>query len=114
MKTFLIWQTPSWSGSIKYCFSISFGFDNDLDIIIYEITLDFNEETIDRFNIATTDDCFLVFVGGKYIDMIDQVASKVEIIGKKIMSKARVLFLETNDKKMRSMKEAYPPLVMTS
>ena len=114
LKTFLKWQIPSWSGSIKHCFSISFGFDNDLDIIIYEITLDFNEETIDRFNIATTDDCFLVFVGGKYIDMIDQVASKVEIIGKKIMSKARVLFLETNDKKMRSMKEAYPPLVMTS
>ena len=84
LKTFLKWQTPSWSGSIKHCFSISFDFDNDLDILMYNMTLDFNEETIDRFNIATTDDCFLVFVGGKYVDMIDQVASKVEIIGKKI------------------------------
>ena len=61
LKTFLIWQTPSWSGSIKYCFSISFGFDNDLDILMYEMTLDFNEEKIDRFNIVSTDDCFLVF-----------------------------------------------------
>ena len=75
------------------------------------MTLDFNEETIDRFNIATTDDCFLVFVGGKYVDMIDQVARKVEIIGKKILSKAKVFFLDTNDKKMRPMKETYPPLV---
>ena len=75
------------------------------------MTLDFNEETIDRFNIATTDDCFLVFVGGKYVDMIDQVASKVEIIGMKILSKAKVFFLDTNDKKMRSMREIYPPLV---
>ena len=73
------WETPSWSGSMKHCFSISFGFVNDLDIHIYEITLDFNEETIDRFIIASTNDCFLVFVGGKYVDMIDQVASKVEI-----------------------------------
>ena len=111
LERFLIWQTPSWSGSIQHCFSVSFGFDNDLDILLYNMTLDFNEETIDRFNIATTDDCFLVFVGGKYVDMIDQVASKVEIIGLKIMSKARVLFLDTNDKKMRSMKETYPPLV---
>ena len=111
LKTFLKWQTPSWSGSIKHCFSISFDFDNDLDILMYNMTLDFDEETIDRFNIATTDDCFLVFVGGKYVDMIDQVASKVEIIGKKIQSKAKVFFLDTNDKKMRSMKETYPPLV---
>ena len=113
LKRFLKWQTPSWSGSIKHCFSVSFGFDNDLDIIIYEITLDFNEETIDRFNIATSDVCFLVFVGGKYVDMMDQVARKVEIIGKKILSKAKVFFLDTNDKKMRSMKERYPPLVIT-
>ena len=80
---------------------------------MYEMTLDFNEETIDRFNIATTDDCFLVFVGGKYVDMIDQVASKVEIIGKKILSKAQFLFLDTNDKKKRYMNKTYPPLVMT-
>ena len=111
LETFLRWGTPSWSGSIKHCFSISFDFDNDLDILMYNMTLDFNEETIDRFNIATTDDCFLVFVGGKYVDMIDQVDSKVEIIEKKILTKARVLFLDTNDKKMRNMKKTYPPLV---
>ena len=78
---------------------------------MYEMTLDFNVESIDRFSINAADDCFLVFVGGKYVDMIDQVASKVDIIGKKILSKAKVFFLDTNDKKMRSMKETYPPLV---
>ena len=105
------WQTPSWSGLINHCFSISFDFDNDLDILMYNMTLDFNEEILDRFNIATTADCFLVFVGGKYVDMIDQVASKVETIGKKILSKAKVFFLDKNDKKMRSTKETCPPLV---
>ena len=112
METFLRWETPSWSGSIQHCFSVSFGFDNDLDILMYNMTLDFNEETIDRFNIASTDDCFLVFVGGKYVDLIDHVASQVQIITKKIQSKARILFLDTNDKKMKSVKETYPPLVM--
>ena len=111
METFLRWKTPSWSGSIQHCFSVSFDFENDLDILMYNMTLDFNEETIDRFNIATTDDCFLVFVGGKYVDMIDQVVSKVEIIGKKIFCKPRILFLDTDDKKLRNMKETYPPLV---
>ena len=114
METFLRWKTPSWSGSIQHCFSVSFGYDNDLDILMYEMTLDFNVESIDRFNINAADDCFLVFVGGKFVEMLDQVASKVNIIGKKILSKPRVLFLDTNDKKMRSMKETYPPLVMIS
>ena len=79
---------------------------------MYDMNLDFNEETIDRFNIASIDDCFLVFVGGKYVDMIDQVASKVEIIGKKILSKVKIFFLDTIDKKMRSLKETYSPLVL--
>ena len=111
METFLKWQAPSWSGSIQHCFSVGFGYDNDLDILMYEMTLDFNVETIDRFNITSADDCFLVFVGGKYVDMIDQVVSKVEIIGKKILSKPKVLFLDTNIKKIRSMEVTYPPLV---
>ena len=112
LETFLRWETPSWSGSIQHCFSVSFDFENDLDILMYEMNLDFNVKSINRFSINSTDDCFLVFVGGKYVDMIDQVASKVEIIGKKIQSKAKVFFLDTNDKKMKYMKETYPPLVM--
>ena len=78
---------------------------------MYEMTLDFNVESINRFSINAADGCFLVFVGGKYVDMIDQVVSKVEIIGKKILSKPKVLFLDTNIKKIRSMEVTYPPLV---
>ena len=110
-KTFLKWQTPSWSGSIKHCFSISFDFHNDLDILMYNMTLDFNEETIDRFNIATTDDCFLVFVGGNYIDMLDQVAEKVESIGKKLQSMAKAIFINSQKGERRNFKETWPPLV---
>ena len=79
---------------------------------MHEMTLGFNVESIDQLTITSTDDCFLVFVGGKYVDMLDQVVRKVEIIGKKILSKPKVLFLDTNDKKIRSMKEVNPPLVM--
>ena len=100
------------AGSIKHCFSVSFGYKNDLDILMYEMTLDFNVESIDTFSINSPDGCFLAFVGGKYVDMIDQVASKVEIIGKKILSKVKIFFLDTIDKKMRSMKETYSPLVL--
>ena len=111
METVWKWQSPSWSGSSKHCFSVSFGFKNDLDILMYEMTFDFNVESIDRLSINSPDGCFLVFVGDKYVDMIDQVVSKIEIIEKKILTKARVLFLDTNDKKMRNMKKTYPPLV---
>ena len=79
---------------------------------MYEMTFDFNVESIDRLSINSPDGCFLVFVGDKYVDMIDQVASKVEIIGKKILSKVKIFFLDTIDKKMRSLKETYSPLVL--
>ena len=93
------------------CFSVSFGFDNNLDILMYEMNLDFNEETLDSHLIDATDDCFLVFVGDKYVDMIDQVVSKVESFRMKIMTRAKVLIMDTNDQRLRDMKETYPPLV---
>ena len=96
------------SGSIQHCFSVSFGYDDDLDILMYEMNLDFNVKSINRFSINSTDDCFLVFVGGKYVDMIDQVVSKVESFRMKIMTRAKVLIMDTNDMRMMDMKETYP------
>ena len=78
---------------------------------MYNMTLDFNEETIDRFNIATTDDCFLVFVGGNYIDMLDQVAEKVGSIGKKLQTKARAIIIDRKESRIRNISETWPPLV---
>ena len=114
LENFVKWQTPSIDGSIERCFSISFGFKNDLDILMYEMTLDFDEKSIDRFSIDSTDDCFLVFVGGKYVDMIDQVVTKVEKIRIKVMTKAKVIIMDTNDQRLRKMNEYYPPLVYSN
>ena len=94
--------------NVEQCFAVNFGSTTPLDIPTLSVDI---KKDFQMPNDISTNHCFLVFVGGKYVDMIDQVASKVEIIGKKILSKAKVFFLDTNDKKMRSMKETYPPLV---
>ena len=73
--------------------------------------LDADTESWNRENIGSTDDCFLVFVGGNYIDMLDQVAEKVESIGKKLQTMARAIIINPQDVQKRNINETWPPLV---
>ena len=78
-----------------------------------EMYLDADTESWNRENIGSTDDCFLVFVGGNYIDMLDQVAEKVESIGKKLQSMAKAIFINSQEGERRNIRETWPPLVNT-
>ena len=78
-----------------------------------EMYLDADTESWNRENIGSTDDCFLVFVGRNYIDMLDQVAEKVESIGKKLQSMAKAIFINSQEGERRNIRETWPPLVNT-
>ena len=76
-----------------------------------DINLDVDVESWIKETVGSTNDCFLVFVGGIYIDMLDQVAEKVASIGKKLQTMARAIFINSQDRKRRNIKETWPPLV---
>ena len=76
-----------------------------------DFTLDVDVESLNKETIGSTNDCLLVFVGGKYMDMLDQVVEKVESIGKKLQSKARAIFISSQKGERRNIKETWPPLV---
>ena len=78
---------------------------------MFDLNLDADVESWNRETIVSTDDCFLVFVGGNYIDKLDQVVEKVESIGKKLQSKAKAIFINSLNRERINIKETWPPLV---
>ena len=111
VNKFLIWETKILSVSIDSCISVSFGFPNDLGVSMFEVNLDDDEESWNRETIGSTDDCFLVFVGGNFIDMLDQVVEKVERIGKKLRSMAKAIIINSQQGQTRNIRDTWPPLV---
>ena len=76
-----------------------------------DFNLDVDVESWNKETIGSTNDCFLVFVGGKYIDKLDQVVEKVESIGKNLQTMARAIFIHSQKGERRNIKETWPPLV---
>ena len=108
---FLLWQSQILSIDVDRCLCVSFGFINDLGTSMIELNLDVTVESWNKDTIGSIDDCFLVFVGGSYIDKLDQVAEKLESIGKKLQSMARAIFINSQKGERRNIKETWPPLV---
>ena len=97
--------------SAERCFCVNFGFPDDLGFFMIDFNLDVDVESLNKETIGSINDCFLVFVGGKYIDMVDQVVEKVETIGKKLQSKARAIFINSQKRERRNIRETWPPMV---
>ena len=108
---FLLWETKILSISIDRCISVSFGLPIDYGFFMFDLNLDDDVESWNKETIGSTNDCFLVFVGGKYIDKLDQVVEKVETIGKKLQSKARAIFINSQKRERRNIRETWPPMV---
>ena len=63
---------------------------------MYSVELDsnFSSERMDKIQESEADDnCFLIFIGGKYVQVLDQVMKKVENISRKIGIHPHGLFI---------------------
>ena len=112
VEKFLIWETKILSISAERCFCVSFGFRNDLGFFMVDFNIDVDVQSFNKETIGSTNDCFIVFVGGNYIDKLDQVVEKVESIGKNLQTMARAIFIHSQKGERRNIKETWPPLVI--
>ena len=112
VEKFLIWETKILSISAERCFCVSFGFRNDLGFFMVDFNIDVDVQSFNKETIGSTNDCFIVFVGGNYIDKLDQVVEKVESIGKNLQTMARAIFINSQKGERRNIKETWPPLVI--
>ena len=47
---------------------------------------------------VSTDNCLLVFIGGRYVEALDQVLDKVASISKEVAIQPLAIFIEADDK----------------
>ena len=81
--------------NVEQCFAVNFGSTTPFDIptLSVDIKKDFQNP-----NDISTNHCFLVFVGGKYVDVIEEVMKKVDTIAKDIALTPLAVFVTTNEK----------------
>ena len=53
-------------------------------MVSMEIDSDFNSERFANLHENEANNCFLIFIGGKYVQILHQVMEKVQTIGKEI------------------------------
>ena len=132
IRNFLKWKSRFNDYIIDNCFSISFGTQKDG---IISISVDLQTD-VDKFYMypdkrirkrdfswtehrpnlhdsPASDNCFLVFIGDNYIDLIDKVLEKVEKISKSIGLQPLGLFVTLDQLRVDRTKEinAIYPLV---
>ena len=78
------------------------------------ISMDSNKEqsTIGGFERAENDNCFLVFIGGKDVDNIDQVLEQINIISKKIGLLPNGIFMTTEKDYIHTTYHQYPLVII--
>ena len=80
------------------------------------ISMDSNMEqsTIGGFERAENDNCFLVFIGGKDVDNIDQVLEQINIISKKIGLLPNGIIMTTKKDYIHTTYHQYPLVIFLS
>ena len=97
---YLEWKSPfKQYNRIDKCFCLNFGSKSQVEglaMISMELEMDFDQlrgiqkvgirstQKRDNFQDDSNDNCFLVFIGGKYVRVLDQIMKKVENISQKI------------------------------
>ena len=132
IRNFLKWKSQFKDYIIDNCFSISFGSNKDG---VTAISVDVQTD-VDKFHMyqerraskndfswsehrpnfhdsLASENCFLVFIGDNYIDLIDKVLEKVEKISKSIGLQPLGLFVTSDQLRVDRTKEinAIYPLV---
>ena len=126
------WKSQFKNYIIDKCFSISFGskkegitaisvdFQTDIDKFymypdkrVSQNNFSWTEHKPNLHDSQASENCFLVFIGDNYIDLIDKVLEKVEKISKSIGLQPLGLFVTSNQHHVHRTKEinAMYPLV---
>ena len=85
---YLEWKSPfKQYNRIDKCFCLNFGSKSQVEglaMISMELDIDFDQLSVNGGTTVSNDNCFLVFIGGKYVRVLDQIMKKVENISQKI------------------------------
>ena len=90
IRKYLAWKFPlKYYSRVDQCITLNFGSQKINGFAMISMTLENNfswaADKRDNFYINKFhSNCFLIFIGGKYVQVLDQVVKKVETISRKI------------------------------
>ena len=85
------------------CYSISFGWPQELSVPQLRVNLD-NDKILNAEMVrqSTPANCFMVFIGGKYVNRLEDIFQKVEGLSVGLVSKPLIYFAEKVEKTPKS------------
>ena len=103
INNFLKWKMYRPNVEVGRCFSVSYGFENELDLEIpmLEINIDKDFAEVDRNLLASTDHCFLAFMSIEHRSRLPELITKLNNISTIIQVKPTAIFVigdEINNK----------------
>ena len=86
------------------CYSISFGWPQELSIPQLRVNHDNNNNVghLDMVRQSAPANCFMVFIGGKYVNRLEDIFQKVEGLSVGLVSKPIIYFSEKVEKTPKS------------
>ena len=80
------------------CYSISFGWPQELSVPQLYVNLD-NDQILNAEIVrqSAPANCFMVFIGGKYVNRLEDIFQKVETVSVGLVSKPLIYFSEKVD-----------------
>ena len=110
VELYMKWKSPLQpNNNGENCLTVSFG---AAGLQMPTLTLDLEPElnlTQQQLSVST-DNCLLVFIGGRYVEALDQVLDKVASISREVAIQPLAIFIESDDKylEVNSSSTSYP------
>ena len=98
VELYMKWKSPLQpSNNGENCLTVSFG---AAGLEMPTLTMDLEPElnlTQQQLSVST-DNCLLVFIGGRYVEALDLVLDKVATISREVAIRPLAIFIESDDK----------------
>ena len=98
VELYMKWKSPLQpNNNGENCLTVSFG---AAGLEMPTLSLDLEPElnlTQQQLSVST-DNCFLVFIGGRYVEALDQVLDRVASISREVAIRPLALFIDSDDK----------------
>ena len=104
---YLAWKFPlKYHGRVEHCITLNFGSQKIESLAMISMTLESNFNWTDQrtnvYNNKLHSSCFLIFIGGKYVQVLKEVLEKVDTISKELLLLPHGVFITEDEENHRS------------
>ena len=112
IANFLKWQSQHGYSNVDKCLLLNFGSTHQYeDLPIPMVSLNLAHDIPQLHITASTNNCLLVLIGGKYVDNIDEVMQKVKSVSSKIGILPQAIFNTNKKSNITTLTTSSTPVV---